>query len=577
MLDRNKIQRHTALTQETSSLKAFDFDLIKFNFCNLRNSEASQSSQSSHHHSSHKSPFYRDLKNTAELLVECLEKEGVRYVFGQLSEDASLIRQALRKSTIQFIPTGHARGAASMAHVYSCLTGQVGVCLAKSTQNILDLLPGVVEANRQNVPLVAITEQEITHNYVSIDSRKNLNLVDVFDPGVKWSEQIDFPEKTPETVHNAFRQTQPKIEPGQPGAVHINLPEVIAVMPTSAIPFERYIRGKNTPSPETLDEVAKRLSQVHNPLILVGSNAIQANVRNEFIEFATQLKIPVVTTIMAKGIFPETHPLSLGTIDSQQAHRRFGFDWADLVITVGCHGLECLPQYWNPDGDIPILHINGTAASSNHYYAPQLELVGDLSTLLMGLLKRVDRRGKPISYPIGLRTPTQAEPEQRNESHIPFKPQTLTQVLRSVLQSDDILFSDTGVHQNWLIHDYPCELPNTCLNFHESSSAGLAISGAIAAKLVRPKQKVVTMISVDGFMGHYPELEPARWLNTPFVTLICNPGGWYPNFVEIAKSMGFKGYRVTSSEGLIPTLKTALEQDVPAVIDCPVDYREHQA
>ena len=105
----------------------------------------------------------------------------------------------------------------------------------------------------------------------------------------------------------------------------------------------------------------------------------------------------------------------------------------------------------------------------------------------------------------------------------------------------------------------------------------MAISGAIAAKLVYPKQNVVTVTSINGFMAHYPELEPVRWLKTPFVTLICNPGGWHPNFVEISKSMGFTGYRVTSSDGLIATLKTALAQDTPAIIDCPVDCRDYGA
>lgn len=404
----------------------------------------------------------------AELLVQCLENQGVRYVFGPLEEEASLIAKALRESSIQFIATRHSRGAASMAHVYSRLTGQTGVCLAKSAQNSLDLLPGVVEAHLHNIPLVAITEQTIAED-LPLDSRDVLDLVSIFEPGLKWSQHIDQPEKIAAIVHQAFQQAQTTTKAGQPGAAHINLPEAIAVTAIAGLPLKPIPSARVVPVPPSFEQAAAWISKALIPLRSGRSGVLPSTVRKSL-----------------KGQ-PTSAPLKLST------------------------------------------QSRGNA-------------------------------GHPIQ-----------------DIHIPFKPQTLIQTLQAVLHPQDILLADGGIHPEWLLCDDSCEFSSTCLTFHESASAGLTISGAIAAKLVRPRQNVITVTSVNGFMAHYPELEPARWLKTPFVTLICNPGGWYPNFVEIAKSMGFTGYRVTSSEGLIATLETALAQDTPTIIDCPVDYRDHSA
>lgn len=516
------------------------------------------------------------LKSTAELLVECLENEGVRYVFGSSWEEDSLIKRALHQSPkIQYVPTHHARGATSMAQVISRLTNQTGVCFARAMQNSLDFLPGVVDANLNSIPLVAITEQAISGS-LPFDSRASLDLVDIFAPGAKLSQQIDSPARTPEIIHNAFHQAQTVTEVGHSGVVHLNLPATTTEKLTSGAPLSPSVCGKTVPDLQKFADAAEWINRVHEPLILVGSDAVRANVREELITFATQLEIPVVSTVIAKGLFPETHPLSLGTLDSSQANSHFGFDWAGLVITVGLNATECSPQYWNPDGDIPVLHMGQASAELNLNYQPQVELVGDLSDLLGGLAALSNRQDKPASYLFELCTLRQAEHKQdANDTTIPFTPLALIRALRTVLQPEDILFSDAGGHREWIIRNYHCELPKTCFPFHGFSSTGLALSGAIAAKLVHPDRNVIAVTGVEGFMDSYSELAPAQWLKTPFVTLICNQGGCYPDWIEVAKSLGFKGYYVTASDDLIPTLKAALAQAVPVIIDCPVDYREN--
>lgn len=152
-----------------------------------------------------------------------------------------------------------------------------------------------------------------------------------------------------------------------------------------------------------LEQVARRISRVHTPLIIAGSGILQKRTTASLVEFAARLEIPVSSTVAAMGSIPNTHPLWIGPINSPEIYSRYGFDWVDLVIAVGCDLVECAPEYWNPDGDIPILHISTSSATKNAYYHPTLELVGNLSYLLSDLSRRTNRQGKGVAYPLELR------------------------------------------------------------------------------------------------------------------------------------------------------------------------------
>jgi acetolactate synthase-1/2/3 large subunit len=258
--------------------------------------------------------------------------------------------------------------------------------------------------------------------------------------------------------------------------------------------------------------------------------------------------------------------------------------------------IEYSPKRWNPEGKIPIVHVGANPAEVDSSYIPLAEVVGDISDSLNEILQRADRTGKPNPYALELQAEIRADYEQyANDSGFPIKPQKLLYDLRQVLGPEDILISDVGAHKMWIARNYHCDRPNTCLISNGFAAMGIAIPGAIAAKLVYPDRKVVAATGDGGFMMNCQELETALRVGHPFVTLIFNDGGYgliewkqqnqfgesafvrfgNPDFVKLAESMGLKGYRVESATDLIPTLKTALADDVPAVIDCPVDYREN--
>jgi acetolactate synthase-1/2/3 large subunit len=530
--------------------------------------------------------------NTADLLIKCLENEGVEYIFGLPGEENLHILEALRDSTIKFITVRHEQGAAFMADLYGRLTGKAGVCLSTLGPGATNLMTGVADANLDGAPLVAITGQVGTDR-MHIESHQYLDLVAMFAPVTKWNKQIVRPGITPEVVRKAFKIAQSD----KPGAVHIDLPENIAAMEVEGKPLSKDNKDKIYSSYRTINAAASLISKAKNPLILVGNGAIRSHASEMLTEFATQLQIPVANTFMGKGVIPYTHPLSLWAVGLQQRDLiTCAFEQSDLIIAVGYDLIEYSPKKWNPLGKTPIIHIGELSAEIDSSYIPTVEVVGDIADSLDNILKRADRTGKVSSSLTKLRTDLKEEYERYCvDREFPLKPQKIIYDLRQVMGAEDIVISDVGAHKMWMARHYHCDKPNTCIISNGFAAMGIAIPGAIAAKLVYPDKKIVAVTGDGGFMMNCQELETAKRVKTPFVTLIFNDNGYgliewkqlnqfghasfidftNPDFVKFAESMGLKGYRVESADDLIPILKEALAQDVPTVIDCPVDYQEN--
>ena len=530
--------------------------------------------------------------NVAEVLVQCLENEGVEYVFGLPGEENLHVLEALKDSSIQFITTRHEQGAAFMADVYGRLTGKAGVCLSTLGPGATNLMTGVADANLDGAPLVAITGQVGTDR-MHIESHQYLDLVAMFAPVTKWNAQIVRPDNTPEIIRKAFKIAQAE----KPGAVHIDLPENIAAMPLDARPLRKDDREKTYASTRSLNAAAAAISKAKNPLILAGNGVIRGHASEALTEFATQLNIPVANTFMGKGAIPYTHPLSIWTVGLQQRDLiSCAFDESDLVIAIGYDLIEYSPKKWNPLGDKHIIHIDESRAEIDSSYIPLVEVFGDISDSLNDIVKRCDRSGNRPPAAISLRSQIKEDYElYANDDGFPVKPQKIIYDLRQVMAPEDIVISDVGAHKMWMARHYHSDCPNTCIISNGFAAMGIAIPGAMAAKLVHPDRKVVAVTGDGGFTMNCQELETALRVKTPFVTLIFNDNGYgliewkqinqfghstyidftNPDFVKLAESMGLKGYRVESAADLIPTLQQALADDVPAVIDCPVDYKEN--
>lgn len=531
----------------------------------------------------------------AELLVRCLENEGVKYIFGIPGEENLDVMQALRNSSIQFITTRHEQGAAFMADVYGRLTGKAGVCLSTLGPGATNLVTGVADANSDGAPLVAITGQVDT-NRMHITSHQFLDLVQMFTPITKRSKQIVRPDSINEIVRIAFKYAESE----KPGAAHIDLPNDIAKLPVpedpNVMPMRHTAVHQELTDVADVEKAAGLIFQAEHPVILAGHSAVRAHAAEALTKFAEQLKIPVINTMMAKGIIPMDNRYSMGTMGiPQRDFQNVMLDNSDLVIAVGYDIVEFSPSKWNRTQNHKIIHLDVRPAHIHSLYQPQVQVVGDISDSLEKIAVRCHRENEPELFfrlkELMLEDYSAAE----SDDGFPIKPQRVLHNIRQVLGREDILISDVGAHKMWIGRQYNCYHPNTCIISNGFASMGISVPGAIAAKLIYPEKKVLAVSGDGGFMMNCQEMETALRIGVPIVVMIFNDSGYglirwkqedhfgsscftdftNPDFVKFAESMGAKGYRIQSAEEIIPVLEDAFSQNVPCIIDCPIDYSEN--
>ena len=526
----------------------------------------------------------------AQLLVKCLENEGVDYIFGIPGEENIDIMDALLESKITFVTTRHEQGAAFMADVYGRLTGRAGVCMATLGPGATNLITGFADANMDRAPIVAIAGQGATTR-LHKESHQILNLVNMFAPISKYAAQILEPEIVPEVVRKAFKVAQTE----KPGGAFIDFPENVAEAKVEGRPIEVQKAYTSVAPDFKIEQAAKLISDAKAPVILAGNGVVRQGAAAELVRFAEVLRIPVANTFMAKGVVPFSNEFSLGTIGLKAKDLPwYAFEKADVVICVGYDMVEYHPDMWNPDNDKTIIHIDALPAEVDGHYIVAVGVLGDLGTSLRALsVKANPQKAAPF------KKVREAIIDDRScyskDSGFPVKPQKIVWDLREVLAPDDIAISDVGAHKMWMARMYRAERPNTCIISNGFASMGIAVPGAIAAKLAYPDRKVVAVTGDAGFLMNSQEIETAMRVGTPFVILIWNDSEyglitWHqlrhfgrpshitfknPDFVKYAESFGAKGYRVERAEDLIPTLKRALDDKVVAIVDCPVDYSEN--
>ena len=237
--------------------------------------------------------------NAAQVLVRCLENEGVEYVFGIPGEENLEVMRALKDSKIKFITVRHEQGAAFMADVYGRLTGRAGVCLATLGPGATNLVTGVADAFMDGAPLVAITGQAGTDR-MHLTSHQYVDLVKMFEPITKRSKPILRPDTTPEVVRICFKYAEGE----KPGAVHIDLPCNIAKMPACGAPMKKVLPQESMATFESIESASAAISRARRPVILAGSEAVRNHCAGPITQFARRLHIPVVNTMMGKGFIP---------------------------------------------------------------------------------------------------------------------------------------------------------------------------------------------------------------------------------------------------------------------------------
>ena len=502
---------------------------------------------------------------------------------------------ALKHSDIRFIPTRHEQGAAFMADVYGRLTGHAGVCLATLGPGATNLVTGVADAFLDGAPLVAITGQ-VSSEQMQLTSHQYLDLSAMFSPITKRSKVVMRPDTVAEICRLAFKYA----EAPKPGSTHIDLPKNVAHMSSPARPLRKQQPPKLYADPASVIEAARLISEAKSPIILAGAGAVRGEASEAVRSMAERLHIPVVQTMMGKGVIPTDSPWRLGVVGiPQHDYIIDAFDEADLVIGVGYDLIECAPTKWHTH-PMKIVNIAGLPADVNQLYEPDVEVTGDLSDSIYQILRtaRRDDRPEPTAMlEVGRRLREDFDELAASDAY-PMKPARILKDVRSVMGRHDILVSDVGAHKIWIGRDYPCYEPRTCLISNGFASMGFSVPGAIAAKLVHPERRVLAVTGDGGFMMNSQELETAVREHVPIVVLIWEDehyglirwkeeeqfgdtfgvGFSNPDFKAYAEAMHCHGYEVTSAAELIPTLEDAFSRDdAPSVVCVRVDYSENMA
>src|SRR5436190_17080498 len=328
----------------------------------------------------------------AALLVRCLEREGVRYVFGVPGEETLDINDALARSSVQFVAVRHEQGAAFMADVWGRLTGQAGVGLATLGPGATNLATGLADAALDRAPVVAITGQ-LARDLLHKESHQYVNIVDVFRPFTKWNARIETGEVVAEAVRKAFKRAQEE----KPGACHLELPEDVAQGEAEGEPLAPDKPRRPSPDQSSLARAADIINRAARPLILAGNGVIRGRASRELTALAERAQMPVVTTFMAKGAISANHPLARTTVGlASDEPARVGFTSADVVIAVGYDPVEYAAARWNPSGQLQIVHIDFTAAEVDARYQPAVEVVADVREALELLAPLVAARPQRV-------------------------------------------------------------------------------------------------------------------------------------------------------------------------------------
>lgn len=527
----------------------------------------------------------------SDLFVKALENEGVEYIFGVPGEENLDLLESIRKSNIKFILTRHEQAAGFMAATYGRLTGKVGVCLATLGPGATNLVTAAAYAQLGGMPMLMITGQKPIKK--SKQGRFQIvDIVNLMKPVTKYAKQVVNGNNIPAMVRDAFKiATTHRF-----GAVHIELAEDIAVeecnakiFPVSEIEFPRA-------RTHLLRKTAKIIEEAKRPLILIGRTANNSRSSTVLTKFIEKTKIPFFTTQMGKGVVNEDQKLCLRTAAlSKDDFLHCAIDRADLIINIGYDAVEKPPFFMkNEEGATKVIHMNFYPSEVDSVYFPQLDVLGDIDANIEFITEVITPQEHwDFEYY------HKASDEIRNrlnkyfgDNRFPILPQRVVRLVRSAMDDKDIVTLDNGIYKIWFARNYACTSPKTLLLDNALATMGAGLPSAIAAKMLNPDKKVLSICGDGGFMMNSQELETAVRLNLDLVVIILNDSAYgmikwkqegmglpsfgldynNPDFVQYAQSYGAKGYRPKSCEEFEQILNSCLNSKGVHLIDLAVDY-----
>ena len=536
-------------------------------------------------------------KNGAELVVRTLEARGVEFVFGVPGAKIDTVFNALVDSTIKTVVCRHEQNAAFIAGGIGRMTGRAGVAIATSGPGVSNLTTGLATANSEGDPIVALggavpMAEGLKQIHQSMDA------VAIMKPVTKFSATVGAPHAVTEVLNNAFRAA----ESGRPGAAYVNLPMDVMIAPAGArlldIPFAS---GPGPADPGAIAEAARLLTAAENPVVLLGLLASKPANAEAVRVFLERNRLAVVGTFQSAGAVGE-HLLDsfggrVGQIANQPADRLLAS--ADLVVTIGYDPVEFWPALWNKGNTRRVIHIDVQEPDLDADYCPYVELTGDIAQTLTALTPLVDRRERSalaahILQAI-LAERAHLATEAALKSGTPIHPLRLVSELQKILSADMTLCLDMGSFHLWLARYLYSFRARQVLISNGQQTLGVALPWGIAACLVRPHEKVISISGDGGFLFSAMELETAVRLKCNLVHMIWIDGTYdmvatqerikYGRSsgtdlgpfdpVKYAEAFGATGLMIRTPDEIAPTLARAMATQGPVIVGVHVDYSDN--
>jgi acetolactate synthase-1/2/3 large subunit len=539
----------------------------------------------------------------SQSLVRSLESIGVEVVFGIPGGTIMPAYDALLDSTkVRHVLVRHEQGAGHAATGYAQATGKVGVCIATSGPGATNLVTPLADANMDSVPIVAITGQQ-SRALIGTDAFQEADICGITLPITKHNFMVTDPIDIPRTIAEAFHLAST----GRPGPVLVDIPkDVLQEMTSFSWPPEMHLPGYRPtlrPHGKQVREAARLISAAKRPVLYVGGGVIKAEASRQLLELAEFTGIPVVTTLMARGAFPDSHPQHLGmpgmhgTVPAVAAMQR-----SDLLITLGARFDDRVTgQLSSFAPDAKVVHADIDPAEISKNRKADVPIVGDCAEIITELTAAVrgefDHTGKPDleawwtqldslreNYPAGYEWPSDGA----------LSPQYVIERIGQLVGPDAIYAAGVGQHQMWAAQFVKYEKPRSWINSGGLGTMGFAVPAAMGAKFGMPDTQVWAIDGDGCFQMTNQELATCAIEGAPIKVAVINNGNlgmvrqWQtlfyaeryshtdlgthkhriPDFTLLAEALGCAGLRCESKEDVDATIQRAMEiNDRPVVID----------
>ncbi|MBU0715410.1 MAG: biosynthetic-type acetolactate synthase large subunit [Verrucomicrobia bacterium] len=550
------------------------------------------------------------MRTGVECLMDGLKKAGVQVIFGLPGGSVLDIFNGLYDAPFKFVLTRHEQGAAHMADGYARATGRVGCCLVTSGPGATNTVTGLGTAYMDSIPLVCISGQVPTH-MIGNDAFQEADTTGITRPVTKHNYLVRNADDLPRIIAEAFYIAGT----GKPGPVLVDIPKDVQRASTKAhTPDSVSIRGYNPTTeghPKQIARLAEAINKAKKPLLYVGGGAIAANAAEEVTQLARKAKIPVTTTLLGLGAFPETDSLALRMLGMHgSVTANYATHHCDLLVSIGARFDDRVTgkiAEFASHAKIAHIDIDPTAISKS--VPVDIPVVGDVKHVLKVLIPLVESKER-TEWLAQIQEWKQKNPFAYDQNGSKLMPQYVIEQIYALTKGDAIIVTEVGQHQMWSAQYYKYTQPRTFISSGGLGTMGFGLPAAIGAQFGCPGKMVVDISGDGSAQMNFQELVVAVEHQVPIKVVILNNGylgmvrqwqemfykkqysatclgqsgrgknekikdcpdrPYLPDFVKLAEAHGALGLRAKTRAAVVPMLTKAFEADGPAVVECMVE------